>query len=375
MRDAPDAAAVRPAVAAVDPAADRAAISAFLAQEREFLQSLAGLVQGHAESVKGMARDARDAAPRPPPRRRRPPPGRPHRPSPRRRPAPRRPPHRPSRSRNRSRAEPERAEPELAAPPSRRAAAADAAEEPIRVDAPSREPEAEPPTVPASTDRPTEAMEEPVRVDEPEPATVGRAGAGRRARRGGRPLAAGAVLGRGVTAAPGRPARGRSGPADLHPDRRRPRPRPSARPRRPSPASSTASVSPAIVAACSREGLERRRPWSRPEHDPVAHVQSRRLARVLDDAHQLARDALAAELGGELEVERDGEAAVARDAPALQHLLRRSTSSGSSGIGPDGVVDGDRPPARERAGERRRRRATAPRRPPARAGPGAGRAP
>ena len=39
--------------------ADRAAVAAFLANEREFLQSLAGLVQGHAESVKGMAKAAR----------------------------------------------------------------------------------------------------------------------------------------------------------------------------------------------------------------------------------------------------------------------------------------------------------------------------
>jgi DivIVA domain-containing protein len=38
---------------------ERAAVDAFLNQERDFLQSLAGLVQGHAESVKGMARKAR----------------------------------------------------------------------------------------------------------------------------------------------------------------------------------------------------------------------------------------------------------------------------------------------------------------------------
>ena len=38
---------------------DRAAVKAFLAQERAFLESLAGLVQGHAETVKGMARNAR----------------------------------------------------------------------------------------------------------------------------------------------------------------------------------------------------------------------------------------------------------------------------------------------------------------------------
>ena len=39
---------------------ERAAVNVFLAQEREFLQSLAALVQGHAESVKGMARRARE---------------------------------------------------------------------------------------------------------------------------------------------------------------------------------------------------------------------------------------------------------------------------------------------------------------------------
>jgi DivIVA domain-containing protein len=38
---------------------ERAAVKAFLQQERTFLQELAGLVQGHAETVKGMARSAR----------------------------------------------------------------------------------------------------------------------------------------------------------------------------------------------------------------------------------------------------------------------------------------------------------------------------
>ncbi len=41
--------------------ADRVAVNAFLSREREFLQSLAGLVQEHAEAVKGMARSARPA--------------------------------------------------------------------------------------------------------------------------------------------------------------------------------------------------------------------------------------------------------------------------------------------------------------------------
>jgi len=39
----------------------RSSVEAFLSQERAFLQSLAGLVQGHAESVKSMARQARRA--------------------------------------------------------------------------------------------------------------------------------------------------------------------------------------------------------------------------------------------------------------------------------------------------------------------------
>jgi cell division septum initiation protein DivIVA len=40
---------------------DRAAVDAFLNQERDFLQQLAMLVQGHAETVKGMARRSRQA--------------------------------------------------------------------------------------------------------------------------------------------------------------------------------------------------------------------------------------------------------------------------------------------------------------------------
>jgi DivIVA domain-containing protein len=40
---------------------DRAAVNAFLVQEREFLQGLAALVQGHADGVKQMAKAARSA--------------------------------------------------------------------------------------------------------------------------------------------------------------------------------------------------------------------------------------------------------------------------------------------------------------------------
>jgi DivIVA domain-containing protein len=64
VRDAHSATVAAGAVAADAATSDagRAAISAFLLLEREFLQSLAGLVQGHAGSVKGMAREARAAA-------------------------------------------------------------------------------------------------------------------------------------------------------------------------------------------------------------------------------------------------------------------------------------------------------------------------
>lgn len=47
---------------------DRAAVNAFLTNEREFLQSLAGLVQGHAESVKGMSKAVKKASPTAPPK-------------------------------------------------------------------------------------------------------------------------------------------------------------------------------------------------------------------------------------------------------------------------------------------------------------------
>jgi DivIVA domain-containing protein len=48
-------------VGAAASAPGRAAVGGFLAEEREFLQSLAALVQRHAETVKGMARAARAA--------------------------------------------------------------------------------------------------------------------------------------------------------------------------------------------------------------------------------------------------------------------------------------------------------------------------
>ena len=50
------------AMSAVASDEDRAAVNAFLQQERAFLQSLGALVQSHAESMKGMAKQARGAA-------------------------------------------------------------------------------------------------------------------------------------------------------------------------------------------------------------------------------------------------------------------------------------------------------------------------
>jgi len=57
------AAAVVGGTAVAVTGADRAAVDAFLTRERDFLQSLATLVQGHAETVKAMAKKSRAAAP------------------------------------------------------------------------------------------------------------------------------------------------------------------------------------------------------------------------------------------------------------------------------------------------------------------------
>jgi DivIVA domain-containing protein len=78
VRDAQD----QPAAANPSTPAEASAVGSFLTREREFLQSLGRLVQGHAESVKSMAQNARSAeraeqstpppapspAPQPPPR-------------------------------------------------------------------------------------------------------------------------------------------------------------------------------------------------------------------------------------------------------------------------------------------------------------------
>jgi DivIVA domain-containing protein len=57
--------AISAAAASTSGPTDRAAVNAFLSREREFLQSLAGLVQEHAEAVKGMAKSTRPASGRP----------------------------------------------------------------------------------------------------------------------------------------------------------------------------------------------------------------------------------------------------------------------------------------------------------------------
>ena len=59
------AAAVAGGTAVAATGADRAAVDAFLTRERDFLQSLATLVQGHAETVKAMAKKSRATAPAP----------------------------------------------------------------------------------------------------------------------------------------------------------------------------------------------------------------------------------------------------------------------------------------------------------------------
>ncbi len=110
--------------------ADRAAVAAFLANEREFLQSLAGLVQGHAESVKGMAKAARQA--------------------------------------------PAETAPAAATPSPAKPAPAKAAQA-----APTATPAADTPEPTTAAIEPTSpaapGSDEPVRLQEPEPASVGRA--------------------------------------------------------------------------------------------------------------------------------------------------------------------------------------------------------
>jgi DivIVA domain-containing protein len=153
VRDATaGAAASAQAPATAGGTGDRAAISPFLLREREFLQGLASLVQGHAEAVKTMAKDVRARAeaavpPSPIPVAAPPPP--------------------PPATLSGPETESEGPEPEP---------------EPV-VAGPGPEPElaarsSPVPEPPTSVSRPTEAMEEPVRIEEaepePEPANIGR---------------------------------------------------------------------------------------------------------------------------------------------------------------------------------------------------------
>jgi hypothetical protein len=146
VRDAHSATVAAGTVAADVATSDagRAAVSSFLLLEREFLQSLAGLVQGHAESVKGMAKEARAAS------------------------SARRP------------AEPAAAEPmpeqvQVPQPVAEPVQVPDAEPAAESLAGPESQPDAEPerPEAASGVDPPTASME-PVRIDEPEPASVGR---------------------------------------------------------------------------------------------------------------------------------------------------------------------------------------------------------
>jgi DivIVA domain-containing protein len=149
VRDA-TAGAAASAPATTGGTGDRAAISPFLLREREFLQGLASLVQGHAEAVKTMAKDVRARAeaavpPSPIPVAAPPPP----------------PPATLSGPETESEGPVPEAESEVPEPEPELAARSS--------------PDSESPT---SVGRPTEAMEEPVRIEEaepePEPANIGR---------------------------------------------------------------------------------------------------------------------------------------------------------------------------------------------------------
>jgi len=54
--------------------------------------------------------------------------------------------------------------------------------------------------------------------------------------------------------------------------------------------------------------------------DPVAYVEPRGLAGILDDAHEFAREPFALEIRCEPELERDGHAGLRRDAPSRERV-------------------------------------------------------
>jgi DivIVA domain-containing protein len=127
----------QPGAAAVSPQ-DRAAVTAFLTREREFLQSLAGLVQEHAEQVRGMAKTAKRAPTTPAAA---------------------------TKPQETATATPAAADPE-SSPPVAEAAAPPAA---AATDAPPEPKPAEPRAEPRKA-----TPEATVRIEEPEPASVGR---------------------------------------------------------------------------------------------------------------------------------------------------------------------------------------------------------
>ncbi len=135
---------------------ERAAVNAFLAKEREFLQSLAALVQGHAESVKGMARAARSAVPAPAP------------------PAEAKPEAKPAEAKP-TEAKPTEAKPTEAKPVQAKAAAR--APDPDATQATAK-PEAA--SEPDQPDEPkaTEPPDRTIRIDEPQPASAKNEGEG-----------------------------------------------------------------------------------------------------------------------------------------------------------------------------------------------------
>lgn len=61
LADARSRAAAMTGGTGADPASNKAEIGGFLAQERTFLHSIAGMIQEHAETIRGMAKAAKDA--------------------------------------------------------------------------------------------------------------------------------------------------------------------------------------------------------------------------------------------------------------------------------------------------------------------------
>ena len=328
------------------------AVNEFIARERAFLQSLAGLVQEHAETVKGMAKSSRPAKAQPVGARARPSAA----PEPHRR--------RPSAA-GRARAaaaererspNPQQAVPGGTGSRSRRSAGGDGGRDTEPRVATTSRPcgsrnrrtprrrEATP--SPRETARSATCSGE--RTDRNRPPAV-------RARRR-RPLPRGARA-RCVLSRPARRRaadrgrhharrpRGRCGRAGLGGARRR-FPQASAGAAKParrtlirtgSPSivasdagpstspwiTSTARVSPATTSRWLEQGVGDDRPGLDAELDAVGDLERRAAARLLHGADQLARHPFAPEIVGEVQVERERDAPVAGDTPALPDVLRQ----------------------------------------------------